>query len=68
MSGIQMALLTEELAQGNEQHTLRFSYELLDQMTHLKMGCKSATFQTTWNMILRALAPLMIILDPDALW
>ena len=50
---------SEGLAQGNETHALRFTFETYspDGIEHLSW---SSTFNATWNQIFSVVAPLMI--------
>jgi hypothetical protein len=49
----------EDLAQGDELHTWKYSFASYDPRTFTRSDW-SGTFQTTWNEIFAALAPLMI--------
>jgi len=50
---------TEDLAQGDELYTLRYSFKSQDMGTYANTNW-TATFQKTWNSIFGILAPLMI--------
>ena len=50
---------TENLAQGEELHTMRYSFESRDNDT-LNKAIWTGKFQATWNSIFSAVAPLMI--------
>ncbi len=50
---------TEDLAQGDELHTLRYSIRVVNMATY-DHGDWIGTFQTTWNSLFGILAPLMI--------
>lgn len=50
---------SEDLAQGDETHALRFSFNLYasDEYSHVT---QTSTFNPTWNQIFSVVAPLMI--------
>ncbi len=50
---------TEDLAQANELHMLRYSFQARDRETYQTTGW-TGTFQAKWNDIFAAIAPLMI--------
>jgi len=49
---------TEDLAQGDELHTLRYSFTSRDRTYHRSSW--TGSFQATWNEMFAVLAPLMI--------
>jgi hypothetical protein len=50
---------TEDLAQGEELHTLRYSFNARNRLTY-DSSSWTGTFQATWNQLFGVLAPLMI--------
>jgi Domain of unknown function (DUF4062) len=49
---------SEDLAQGEELHTVKFSFRMRNFESEYSTW--TSTFQTTWNAVFRLLAPLMI--------
>lgn len=50
---------TDDLAQGDELHTLQYSFRAYDNQTHDETNW-AGTFQATWNDLFAFVAPLMI--------
>ncbi|MCR4318977.1 MAG: DUF4062 domain-containing protein [Candidatus Brocadiaceae bacterium] len=50
---------TEDLAQGDELHTIRYSFTARDPTTYQSVNW-TGKFQVTWNDIFAAIGPLMI--------
>ena len=48
----------EDLAQGDDEHSFRFSLKACDE--NFKSSSWSSSFKATWNRVLYAVAPLMI--------
>lgn len=51
---------SEDLSQGEEPHTLRFTYIGFKHSNYLNRVAGADSFQSTWNDIFGAVAPLMI--------
>ena len=50
---------TDELAQGDELHTFRYTFRVYNNQTS-ENATWSGSFQTTWNSLFASIAPLMI--------
>lgn len=55
---------SEDLAQGDELHTLRYGFKAFDDGEY-QHSSWSGSFQATWNTLFGALAPLMINEAPE---